>query len=177
MGCRIPIFDFSPLRGLTRVGLLGKERVDPQDVRPQGLTRVGFFGAVRYSRGGGCGGCGTGELAPPWGGVGQDGGESSVCRTPGRSKLPRPAHPHSRPYWARVPSPKTTRAIAARRFVPNFAEWREQFAMISPGELERYFQQRTEQHAFSGVVLITQGSSQLFAGSYGYASRPWKVPN
>jgi CubicO group peptidase (beta-lactamase class C family) len=49
--------------------------------------------------------------------------------------------------------------------------------MLSPEELERYFQQRTHQDAFSGVVLITQGSSQLFAGSYGYASRSWKVPN
>jgi CubicO group peptidase (beta-lactamase class C family) len=49
--------------------------------------------------------------------------------------------------------------------------------MISPDELERDFQQRTEQDAFSGVVLITQGSSQLFAGAYGYASRSWKVPN
>jgi CubicO group peptidase (beta-lactamase class C family) len=49
--------------------------------------------------------------------------------------------------------------------------------MISPDELERYMQQRAEQDAFSGVVLITQGSSQLFAGAYGYASRSWKVPN
>jgi CubicO group peptidase (beta-lactamase class C family) len=49
--------------------------------------------------------------------------------------------------------------------------------MISPHELNRYFQQRTEQDVFSGVVLITQGSSQLFAGAYGYASRSWKVPN
>ncbi|HEX6109043.1 MAG TPA: serine hydrolase domain-containing protein [Ktedonobacteraceae bacterium] len=49
--------------------------------------------------------------------------------------------------------------------------------MISPDELERYLQQRAEQDAFSGVVLITQGSSQLFAGTYGYASRSWKVPN
>src|SRR2546421_7058242 len=49
--------------------------------------------------------------------------------------------------------------------------------MISPGELERYFQQRAEQDAFSGVVLITRGSSQLFAGTYGYASRSWKVAN
>ena len=49
--------------------------------------------------------------------------------------------------------------------------------MIAPDELERYFQQRAEQDAFSGVVLITQGSSQLFAGTYGYASRSWKVPN
>src|ERR1700730_3194015 len=49
--------------------------------------------------------------------------------------------------------------------------------MISPDELERYFQQRTEQDAFSGVVLLTQGSSPLFAGAYGYARRSWKVPN
>src|SRR5260370_13154599 len=49
--------------------------------------------------------------------------------------------------------------------------------MIAPDDLERYFQQRAEQNAFSGVVLITQGSSQLFAGTYGYASRSWNVPN
>src|SRR6266513_5688161 len=49
--------------------------------------------------------------------------------------------------------------------------------MISPDELNRYFQQRMEQNSFSGVVLITQGNSQLFAGAYGYASRSWKVPN
>lgn len=56
-------------------------------------------------------------------------------------------------------------------------KWRELFAMKSLEELKRYFQQCTEQNAFSGVVLITQGSSQLFAGAYGYASRSWKVPN
>ena len=49
--------------------------------------------------------------------------------------------------------------------------------MISQDELEQYFQKRAEQDAYSGVVLITQGSSQLFAGSYGYASRSWNVPN
>lgn len=49
--------------------------------------------------------------------------------------------------------------------------------MIVLDELERYFQQRTQQNAFSGVILITQGSSRLFAGTYGYASRSWKVPN
>src|SRR5947207_14754120 len=49
--------------------------------------------------------------------------------------------------------------------------------MIDTGELERYLQQRTEQDTFSGVALITQGSLQLFAGAYGYASRSWKVPN
>jgi CubicO group peptidase (beta-lactamase class C family) len=49
--------------------------------------------------------------------------------------------------------------------------------MISPASLDRYFQQCTEQDDFSGVVLVTQGSSWLFAGAYGYASRSWKVPN
>src|SRR5947208_15785555 len=48
--------------------------------------------------------------------------------------------------------------------------------MISPDELERYMQQCAEQDNFSGVVLITQGSSQLFAGAYGYAGRSWEVP-
>ncbi len=49
--------------------------------------------------------------------------------------------------------------------------------MIAPDELERYLQQRTEQDAFSGVVLITRSGSRLFARSYGYASRSWKIPN
>ena len=49
--------------------------------------------------------------------------------------------------------------------------------MIDTDELERYLQQRTEQDTFSGVVLITQGSSRIFAGAYGYANRSWKVPN
>jgi CubicO group peptidase (beta-lactamase class C family) len=44
-------------------------------------------------------------------------------------------------------------------------------------ELERYFGQRADRDEFSGVVLLTQGSSQLFAGTYGYASRSWKRPN
>ena len=49
--------------------------------------------------------------------------------------------------------------------------------MIDADELERYLQQRTEEGTFSGVVLITQGDSQLFAGAYGYASRSWSIPN
>jgi len=49
--------------------------------------------------------------------------------------------------------------------------------MSVPDELERYFQQRAQRDAFSGVALITQGSAQLFAGAYGYASRPWNIPN
>ncbi|HEY0755449.1 MAG TPA: serine hydrolase domain-containing protein [Ktedonobacteraceae bacterium] len=40
-----------------------------------------------------------------------------------------------------------------------------------------YLQQRAQDHAFSGVALITRGSSQLFTGAYGYASRAWKIPN
>ena len=43
--------------------------------------------------------------------------------------------------------------------------------------LERYFQELEQQDRFSGAVLITQGRSQLYAGAYGYASRPWKVRN
>src|SRR5689334_7821573 len=49
--------------------------------------------------------------------------------------------------------------------------------MSFTAELEDYFRQRTQQDVFSGVVLITQGNVQLFAGAYGYASRPWKIPN
>ena len=49
--------------------------------------------------------------------------------------------------------------------------------MLDSDELERYLQQCAEEDTFSGVVLITQGDSQLFAGAYGYASRSWKVPN
>jgi CubicO group peptidase (beta-lactamase class C family) len=43
--------------------------------------------------------------------------------------------------------------------------------------LDRYFQQLEQADEYSGVVLITQGKVQLFAGAYGYASRPWKVRN
>jgi CubicO group peptidase (beta-lactamase class C family) len=43
--------------------------------------------------------------------------------------------------------------------------------------LNRYFQALEEQDKFSGVVLITQGESQLYAAAYGYASRPWKIRN
>jgi len=49
--------------------------------------------------------------------------------------------------------------------------------MSVPDEFERYFQQRAQRDAFSGVALITQGSSHLFAGAYGYASRSWNIPN
>jgi CubicO group peptidase (beta-lactamase class C family) len=43
--------------------------------------------------------------------------------------------------------------------------------------LDTYFQQCTQQGAFSGVALITQGTARLFAGAYGLASRTWNVPN
>jgi len=43
--------------------------------------------------------------------------------------------------------------------------------------LDQYFRELEQQNKFSGVVLITQGESQLYAGAHGYASRPWKVRN
>ncbi|MEZ4859846.1 MAG: serine hydrolase domain-containing protein [Caldilineaceae bacterium] len=49
--------------------------------------------------------------------------------------------------------------------------------MKSMNELTDYFQEREAQDQYSGVVLITQGDTQLFAGAYGYASRAWHVPN
>jgi CubicO group peptidase (beta-lactamase class C family) len=45
------------------------------------------------------------------------------------------------------------------------------------GELTQYFRQLEEASKFSGVVRVTQGDEQLFAGAYGYASRAWKIPN
>jgi CubicO group peptidase (beta-lactamase class C family) len=44
-------------------------------------------------------------------------------------------------------------------------------------ELDHYFQDRAQRDAFSGVALITQGGTQVFAGAYGYASRSWKISN
>ena len=49
--------------------------------------------------------------------------------------------------------------------------------MSETSELDQHFQELDEQDKFSGVVLITQGKSQLYAGAYGYASRPWKIRN
>ena len=43
--------------------------------------------------------------------------------------------------------------------------------------LSTYFTQQATQDRFSGVVRITQGDEELFAGAYGYASRAWQVPN
>ncbi|HEX8034916.1 MAG TPA: serine hydrolase domain-containing protein, partial [Ktedonobacterales bacterium] len=52
-----------------------------------------------------------------------------------------------------------------------------QAMILDTDALDHYFQQRVEHDAFSGVALITQGSAQLFAGAYGYASRSWSIPN
>jgi len=43
--------------------------------------------------------------------------------------------------------------------------------------LDHYFQVLEEQSRFSGVALITRGDLQLYAGAFGYASRPWKIRN
>jgi CubicO group peptidase (beta-lactamase class C family) len=43
--------------------------------------------------------------------------------------------------------------------------------------LHGYFLKREANDTFSGVVLVTQGETQLYAAAYGYASRPWKVRN
>ena len=49
--------------------------------------------------------------------------------------------------------------------------------MKNPAELHPYFQALEREDRFSGVVRITQGEHEIFAGAYGYASRPWQVPN
>ena len=43
--------------------------------------------------------------------------------------------------------------------------------------LDEYFRHRAAQDLFSGAVLITQSATRLYARAYGYASRPWHVPN
>lgn len=43
--------------------------------------------------------------------------------------------------------------------------------------LTDYLQALEATDKFSGVVLITQGDTRLFAGAYGYASRAWQVKN
>ena len=44
-------------------------------------------------------------------------------------------------------------------------------------QLDPYFAARAAKDQFSGVVLITQSDTVLFSGTYGYASRAWKLPN
>ena len=43
--------------------------------------------------------------------------------------------------------------------------------------LERYLRGLEADDAFSGVVRITAGDDERFAGAYGFASRAWHVPN
>jgi CubicO group peptidase (beta-lactamase class C family) len=43
--------------------------------------------------------------------------------------------------------------------------------------LDQYLRQKTTGKDFSGVVLITRGSSELYAGSFGCASRSWQTQN
>jgi CubicO group peptidase (beta-lactamase class C family) len=49
--------------------------------------------------------------------------------------------------------------------------------MNATREIDQYFRELEEQSRYSGVVLITQGASRLYAGAFGYASRPWKIAN
>lgn len=45
------------------------------------------------------------------------------------------------------------------------------------GELDDYLRDRELRDAFAGVVRITVGLEERFAGAYGLASRAWHVPN
>jgi CubicO group peptidase (beta-lactamase class C family) len=43
--------------------------------------------------------------------------------------------------------------------------------------LDRYLRDRAAADAFAGVVRVTVGRDECFAGAYGYASRAWRAPN
>ena len=43
--------------------------------------------------------------------------------------------------------------------------------------LDPYFEERTANTEFSGVVRITRGTEEIYAGAFGYASQNWKIPN
>lgn len=43
--------------------------------------------------------------------------------------------------------------------------------------LDDYFRGLAQRDKFSGVVRITRGQDEVFAGAYGFASRSWKIPN
>ena len=43
--------------------------------------------------------------------------------------------------------------------------------------IDGILRKRTEEETFSGVVRITAGDDEVFAGAYGLASRPWQIPN
>jgi CubicO group peptidase (beta-lactamase class C family) len=53
----------------------------------------------------------------------------------------------------------------------------KQLTNMDTQALTAYFADRTAQDQFSGVVCITQGADERFAGAYGYASRAWQIPN
>jgi CubicO group peptidase (beta-lactamase class C family) len=44
-------------------------------------------------------------------------------------------------------------------------------------ELARHLRRLEASDAFSGVVRVTVGEEERFAGAYGFASRSWRVPN
>ena len=47
--------------------------------------------------------------------------------------------------------------------------------MKSTETLKQYFQELEAKDEFSGVVLITRGNTELYSGTFGYASRAWKI--
>lgn len=49
--------------------------------------------------------------------------------------------------------------------------------MLDRQALDQYFLALEQQDKYAGVVLITQGQTQLFAGAYGDASRAWNIRN
>jgi CubicO group peptidase (beta-lactamase class C family) len=49
--------------------------------------------------------------------------------------------------------------------------------MNATHEIDQYFRELAGESRFSGVVLITQGASRLYAGAFGFASRPWEIAN
>jgi len=48
---------------------------------------------------------------------------------------------------------------------------------MTPGNVDEYLRRLATDDAFSGVVRITVGEDERFAGAYGLASRAWGVPN
>lgn len=49
--------------------------------------------------------------------------------------------------------------------------------MKSTETLNQYFQELEAKNEFSGVLLITKGETELYSGTFGYASRAWKIKN
>ena len=43
--------------------------------------------------------------------------------------------------------------------------------------LQEILARREAESSFSGVVALIRGDAELFMGTYGYASRPWSIPN